>query len=121
MIFPAIGMIRKAFVMSLHEGAEQEYERRHNPIWRELTEILLQHGVSNYHIFLHPETRQLFAYAEVEDEARWNAIAETDVCRRWWDHMRDLMPSHADGSPCATDLRRVFSLDESSAGSTPAS
>jgi len=25
--------IRKAFVMSVHASAEQEYEKHHNPIW----------------------------------------------------------------------------------------
>ena len=29
-------MIRKAFVMAVHEDAQAEYERRHNPIWPEL-------------------------------------------------------------------------------------
>jgi L-rhamnose mutarotase len=28
--------IRKAFVMSVNAGAEQEYQKRHNPIWPEL-------------------------------------------------------------------------------------
>jgi L-rhamnose mutarotase len=28
--------IRKAFVMSVHAGAEEEYENRHQPIWPEL-------------------------------------------------------------------------------------
>jgi L-rhamnose mutarotase len=28
--------IRKAFVMSVNAGAEEEYEKRHNPIWPEL-------------------------------------------------------------------------------------
>ena len=26
----------------------------------------------------------LFAYAEIESEERWQAIASTPVCRRWW-------------------------------------
>ena len=52
--------IRKAFVMSVQAGAETEYEKRHNPIWPELEKVLKDHGVSNYSIFLHPETRQLF-------------------------------------------------------------
>jgi L-rhamnose mutarotase len=54
-------MIRKAFVMSVNAGAEDEYERCHNPIWPELEQILKAHGVSNYSIFLNPDTRQLFA------------------------------------------------------------
>lgn len=103
-------MIRKAFVMSVHPGQEAEYARRHQPIWEELAAVLKAHGAHNYSIFLHPETRQLFAYVEIEDEARWNAIASTEVCRRWWKHMGDLMPSNPDHSPVATGLKEVFHL-----------
>ncbi len=35
----------------------------------------------------------LFATVEIESEARWNAVASTDVCQRWWKHMRDVMPA----------------------------
>ena len=104
-------MIRKAFVMSVNPGQEAEYEKRHRPIWPELAQVLKAHGVHNYSIFLHPETRQLFGYVEIEDEARWNAIANTPVCRRWWTYMKDLMPSHADHSPVSVPLREVFHLD----------
>lgn len=104
-------MIRKAFVMSIREGLEAEYEKRHNPIWKDLELVLKEHGVSSYSIFLHPETRQLFAYAEIEDEERWQAIARTEVCRRWWKHMEDIMPSNPDNSPVARDLREMFHLE----------
>ena len=104
-------MIRKAFVMSVDEGAESEYEARHNPIWKELHEVLKDHGVHNYSIFLHPETRQLFAYAEIEDETRWQSIASTEVCQRWWKHMGDVMPSNPDNSPVSADLKEVFHID----------
>lgn len=105
-------MIRKAFVMSVNPGMETEYEARHNPIWSELEETLKDHGVSTYTIFLHPETRQLFAYVEVEDEARWNALAETSICRRWWTYMRELMPSNPDDSPVSEELREVFHIEK---------
>lgn len=97
--------------MSVDRGQEAEYERRHSPIWTELENTLKQHGVSNYSIFLHPETNQLFAYAEIEDEARWNAIAQTDVCQRWWKHMGDIMPSNPDNSPVSLPLNEVFHID----------
>jgi L-rhamnose mutarotase len=103
--------MRKAFVMRLKPGNESEYEHRHNPIWEELASLLQEHGVRNYSIFLHPETRQLFAYAEVEDEERWKGIAATAVCRRWWDHMAELMQVNPDNSPVAVPLREVFHLD----------
>ena len=104
-------MIRKAFVLSVHAGQEAEYARRHQPIWDDLAAVLKAHGVHNYSIFLHPETRQLFGYVEIEDEARWAAIAQTEVCRRWWQFMADIMPANADGSPVARELREVFRLE----------
>lgn len=104
-------MIRKAFVMSVHAGQEAEYERRHRPIWPELEQVLKAHGVHNYSIFLDPPNRRLFAYVEIEDEARWNAIAQTPECRRWWDYMQEVMPSHPDHSPVSVTLREVFHLD----------
>jgi L-rhamnose mutarotase len=104
-------MIRKAFVMSVHAGHEAEYARRHQPIWAELADVLKTHGVHNYSIFLHEETRQLFAYAEIEDETRWTAIAQTEVCQRWWKHMGDVMPSNPDHSPVAHGLKEVFHLE----------
>jgi L-rhamnose mutarotase len=104
-------MIRKAFVMSVNEGQFQEYEDRHSPIWKELHETLTAHGVHNYSIFLLEETRQLFAYAEIEDEERWRSIADTDICKKWWEYMGDIMPANPDNSPVSQDLREVFHID----------
>jgi L-rhamnose mutarotase len=103
-------MIRKAFVMEVHRDQHDEYHRRHNPIWPELEAVLKSHGAHNYSIFLHPSTSQLFAYVEVEDLSRWQQIADSEVCQKWWKYMRDLMPSNEDSSPIATELPEVFHL-----------
>ena len=103
-------MIRKAFRMSVHPGQEEEYARRHSPIWPELEAVLEAHGAHNYSIFLDPADHSLFAYVEIEDEARWDAIARTPECRRWWAHMREVMPSNPDDSPVSVQLREVFHL-----------
>jgi L-rhamnose mutarotase len=104
-------MIRKAFVMSVNSGAEAEYERRHNPIWPELERALIDHGVRIYSIFLHSETRQLFAYVEFASDAQWAAIAKTEICQRWWAQMREIMPSNSDNSPVSDELREVFHME----------
>jgi len=103
-------MIRRAFRMSVHPGHEREYEARHQPIWPELERTLLDHGVFSYSIFLDPTTRDLFAYVEFESEERWAAVASTEVCRRWWRHMRELMPSNPDDSPVSAELSEVFHI-----------
>ena len=74
-------MIRKACRMSVNPDQHAEYERRHNPIWKELEDTLKSHGASNYSIFLDPATHTLFAYVEIESEERWNAVAQTAVSR----------------------------------------
>lgn len=103
-------MIRKAFRMSVDPDRHAEYIRRHNPIWADLEAVLVAHGVTSYSIFLDPATSDLFAYAEIESEERWAAIAATDACRRWWQSMRTIMPSNSDGSPVSRDLAEVFHL-----------
>jgi L-rhamnose mutarotase len=97
--------------MAIHPGQAAEYARRHQPIWSELEAVLLRHGVRSYSIYLDPLTNDLFGYVECESEAMWNAIAGTDVCRRWWRHMRDIMPSNLDGGPVSRDLREVFHIE----------
>ncbi len=104
-------MKRHAFVMSVLPGQAAEYTQRHNPIWPELEEVLKQHGVHNYSIFLDRGSDRLFAYAEIESEQLWHQIAQTESCRRWWAYMKELMLTNTDDSPVAITLNEVFHLD----------
>jgi L-rhamnose mutarotase len=104
-------MKRIAFVMSVDADRHEEYRKRHDPIWPELEEALLSHGVRNYSIFLDRETSRLFACAEIESEERWEAIAGTEICRKWWRHMADIMPTNPDSSPRSRELKEVFHIE----------
>lgn len=99
--------------MAVAPGQEGEYERRHGRIWEDLEDALLQHGVASYTIYLDPQTHDLFGYVEVESEARWTALAQTDVCQRWWRFMRDIMPTNPNDSPVTRELREVFHIEDS--------
>lgn len=103
-------MIRKAFLMSVQPGLEVEYHRRHDEIWPQLAATLKAHGAHHYSIFLFPQTAQLFAYVEIESEARWNAVADTAICKQWWAYMKEIMPSNPDNSPVSHELIEVFHL-----------
>ncbi len=96
--------------MSIKQGCELEYEKRHNPIWPELEATLLEHGVRSYSIFLHPDKRYLFAYAEIENEGLWNAIPSTDVCQKWWQWMSEIMETNPDMSPKTVNCEEVFHM-----------
>ncbi|AKG68931.1 MULTISPECIES: L-rhamnose mutarotase [Serratia] len=104
-------MIRKAFVMQVNPDAHAEYQQRHNPIWPELEQVLKEHGAHHYSIFLDEARNLLFGYVEIESEERWDAVANTAVCQRWWQHMGDVMPSNPDHSPVSSPLREVFYLE----------
>lgn len=104
-------MIRKAFVMQVNPDAHAEYQQRHNLIWPELEQVLKEHGAHHYSIFLDEARNLLFGYVEIESEERWDAVANTAVCQRWWQHMGDVMPSNPDHSPVSSPLREVFYLE----------
>lgn len=106
-------MLRRAFLMTVHAQHQDEYVRRHQPIWPELEQELLSRGVSTYSIFLDQGSSQLFAYVEFADEEQWREVATTEVCQRWWSHMAPLMPSHPDNSPVALELTEVFHIEAS--------
>jgi hypothetical protein len=44
-------------------------------------------------------------------KSRWNAIASTPKCQRWWASMKDLMPSNPDRSPVSIPLKEVLHWD----------
>lgn len=104
-------MIRKGTVMKLFNGFEDEYKRRHNKIWPEMVEMLRRYGAKNYSIFLDPKTDNLFAYVEIEDEELWNKTAETEICKKWWAYMKDIMETNPDNSPLSIELQEVFHLN----------
>ena len=104
-------MIRKGFKMKLYAGMEAEYEKRHNELWPEMKEMIHEHGGSNYTIFLDKETLVLYGYLEIEDEEKWKLSAETEICRKWWDFMADIMETNPDNSPVAVDLLEMFHLE----------
>ncbi len=103
--------MRKAFKMKLYEGMEAEYEKRHNELWDEMKEMIHNYGGSDYSIFLDKETNTLFGYIEIESEEKWAKSADTEICRKWWHFMADIMETNEDESPVSIDLKEVFHLD----------
>ncbi len=104
-------MPRYAFKMFLNPGRADEYRRRHDEIWPELTALLKQAGISNYSIFLDAETHILFAYLERPERHGMDALPLDPIMRRWWAHMGDIMATQPDGSPVARPLEDMFHME----------
>ncbi len=101
----------KGFKMKLYPGMEAEYTKRHNELWPQMQDMIHEYGGKNYTIFLDRETDILFGCIEIEDQEKWSKTAETEICKKWWAFMADIMETNEDNSPVAVDLINVFHLD----------
>jgi L-rhamnose mutarotase len=104
-------MQRVAFKMQLKAGFEAEYRRRHDEIWPELSKTLKEAGISDYSIFLDPETLILFGVQKLASGSTSDKLPGKAIMRKWWDYMKELMDTNPDGSPVAKELVEVFHLD----------
>ncbi|WMT91696.1 L-rhamnose mutarotase [Pelagibacterium sp. H642] len=102
---------RIAFRMNLNPGRAAEYRRRHDEILPELAALLREAGVSDYSIWLDPETHHLFATLVRTDDHTMDRLPENEIMARWWAMMGDIMQTHPDNSPVEVKLERVFQLD----------
>ena len=100
--------MRLAFKMHLLEGQKEEYKKRHNEIWPELSQLLKNAGVSEYSIFLDEETNTLFAFQKVSGTGSSQDLGQTEIVQKWWAFMSDIMKTNPDHSPVTVALEEVF-------------
>ena len=103
-------MARIAFKMQLFPGFEAEYKKRHDELWPELEQLLKKTGISEYSIFLDPDTNSLFGFLKAEDPKNLDNLPQHEVMQRWWKYMGDIMESNPDNSPVSVPLKEVFYL-----------
>ncbi len=101
---------RIAFRMNLNPGEAAEYEKRHDEIFPELVTALKDAGVSDYTIWLDPEDHHLFGILTRSDDHTMDRLPDTEIVKRWWKHMADVMETHPDNVPVQVQLKRVFYL-----------
>ena len=104
-------MVRKALTMNVYPEYIDEYIKRHNELWPEMKDVLLAHGCKSYSIYVDRKTNILFAYLEIEDEARWAEVADTEINRKWWDYMAPIMETNPANSPVEIPLEEAFHLE----------
>jgi L-rhamnose mutarotase len=104
-------MKRFGFKMKLFPGFKEEYIKRHRQIWPELVTLLKNEGIGNYSIFYDEETNILFAYQEQAGESSSQDLGTTEVVKKWWKYMADIMETNPDNSPVTVPLEQVFFLE----------
>lgn len=103
-------MERIAFKMKLYPGQENEYRKRHDELWPELSALLKNIGISDYSIFFDEETHTLFGVFKVNDRGLLEQLPKEPVMQKWWAYMSDIMETNRDNSPVSKVLKEVFYL-----------
>jgi L-rhamnose mutarotase len=101
--------MKAAFKMKLKPGFSEEYKRRHDAIWPDLSALLKQNGVSDYTIFLDEETNTLFAVQQLSGQGSQD-LGREEIVQKWWAYMADIMDTNPDNSPVSVPLKEVFHL-----------
>ena len=105
-------MERYAWKAIVKDGMLEEYVRRHNEIWPELTQVLNDAGIHNYTIW--NVGNELFGYYECEKGADYAAAVQagSPVVDRWNDYMKDVMVMEMDPVTGAQPrLTQVFLME----------
>lgn len=99
------------FKMYLNKGMAEEYKKRHDEIFPELVTLLKTSGISDYSIFLDEETHILFGVLWRTKNHKMSDLPKTDIMKKWWAYMADIMATNQQNEPIAEDLKLVFHMD----------
>ena len=67
-------------------------------------------GVSDYSIWLDPQSNHLFGILTRADNHTLDTLPDTEIMKRWWAHMADVMETNEENVPTQIPLKRVFFL-----------
>ena len=102
-------MERVAWKGRIKPGCKEEYIRRHDAIWPEMSALLKEAGIRNYTIFANGN--ELFGYYECEKGLSF-AQAGSAVVDRWNEYMQDVLELEMDPETGAQPaLEAVFRMD----------
>ena len=106
-------MIRKSFRMTLKEGKLEEYKKKHDEVWPEITEALTDAGVTNYSIYYDKDDNALIEYLELKDNNTFDQIEELEILKKWNIYMKDLIETKSaeDATAIQKELLEVFHHD----------
>ena len=98
-------MQRRAWLLPIREGKEQEYIRMHREVWPELIAVARDAGLRNHSCFV--LGRAVIVYGEAMDlDETFRKILATDVKKRWDQAMSGILEV-TDSPP----FQEVFHID----------
>ena len=107
-------MQRVGFEMKIKPELVEEYKRRHDEIWPDMSEALKRTGWRNYTIFFRKDGT-LFGYVECTEsfKASLAGMAKEEVNEKWQDDMSPFfqLPEGAHPDQNMIEWREVFHAD----------
>lgn len=105
-------MERMLFVMKLHEGMVEEYEKRHEEVWPDLLGDLWAAGWRNYSLFR--RGLEVYGYAECHPDVATalNAMAGSEANARWAEWFTEVIEVLTDATGNLHRAPQVWQMDE---------
>ena len=101
--------MRYAFHLTIRQGMEDEYDRRHGNVWNDMRKMLKDAGIYNYSIFR--DGIHVFGYWECNDLGRTlEFVNSSEVNARWQEYMNDVIITSA-SERTSEGMKEVFRLD----------
>ena len=97
--------------MQLKPGFQEEYKKRHDEIWPDLSALLKKAGIKDYSIFLDEKSGCLFGVHWLDESNELASLPQESIMKKWWAYMADFMETNPDHSPIVKPLRMVFHMD----------
>lgn len=97
-----------ALKMKLLKGFEDEYQKRHDAIWPELSILLTETGISDYSIFLDRSNSELFAVLKIQNPELLKELSKQQIMQKWWAYMSDIMETKSNNEPVSFPFDEVF-------------
>ena len=83
------------WILEVRPGYEEEYKKRHDEIWPELSNLIKESGMKNYSIFRHG--LKLYGYFETADLEKTIAhLNQGEVNKKWGEFMTPIMKIEVD-------------------------
>ncbi len=106
---PLPGSESVAFCLRLRPGCEAEYRRRHDALFADMRQALLDAGLLHYEIHLEPQSLLLFAFMVRRKDHRMDQLPLNAAWQRWQMYMSDILVQEGD-RPLRLPLQRMFCL-----------
>jgi len=97
--------------LNLKPGMGEEYKKRHDAIWPELSKAIRDAGISDFSIFHDQSNDTLFSVRTVAANNTTAELRASEIMRKWWAYMADIMEVNPDNSPVNVPLKQVFHQD----------